>query len=299
MVSLILVCLSILIVGIIIGVIMILSGSKCTPGNVLCDNNTASYINSIYNNKWLDSNSYVKEYPNDTSNYYMLRGKKDFITIPETSTYQPINDNITNCANYLSLQTDDNNYYIESNGNNSNDLICNIKHIDYNSDIKGNEINNNSNMITIINGIDSNETYFYKGLMNYALLINNGDTCLNDYNICMKNIRTNNCNDYKIGGIIDNPCMLDNTKVNAASDLCKRYAYFKTVGNINNFDPTRIPCGYFSSTNDAYKAKDVVDCARIMKNKNNDMATFDTTTKNCYYRNFPPGNPYNYLIFRK
>ncbi|MDL1983183.1 MAG: hypothetical protein LWX54_03170 [Deltaproteobacteria bacterium] len=307
--SLILICLSILIICVIFGVISILLGSKCTPGDTLCDNNIASYKNNIYNNKWLNNNSYIKEYPYDTSRYFMLRGKKDFSTLPETSTYQPIIDSIDNCANYLSLQTDDNNYFIESNGSNSNNLTCNIKHIDYDSDIRGNKINNNNDMITIINGVNSNDTYFYKGMIDYSLLTNNGDICINNYNRCMRDINTGKCNDYKIDRITPQACTLDNTKPNAASDLCNRYACYKNYGddssieynkciNVNN----NMPCGNFVK-DDKYTTKDVVACAQRMKDKNMDMATFNKAappnTNNCYYRNFPSGNPYNYLIFRK
>ncbi|GAG27783.1 unnamed protein product, partial [marine sediment metagenome] len=173
--SIILTFVSILIVGIIFGIILILVGGKCTPGDPSCDNNTASYQQNKYNNKWLNNNNYVIKYPDDTSRYFMLRGKKDFSTLSETTTYQPVIDSIDNCANYLTLQTDDNNYFIESSGLNVNNLTCRIKHIDYNSDIRGGNIKNNTDMITIVNGTDSNDTFFYRGMIDYALLAPNGD----------------------------------------------------------------------------------------------------------------------------
>lgn len=272
--SIILICLSVLIIGIIFAIILILIRDKCNPGDPSCDNNIATYQQNKYNNKWLNNNSYVITYPNDTSRYFMLRGKRDFNTINETATYQPVIDSIDNCANYLTLQTDDNNYFIESSGLNSNNLNCHIKHIDYDSNIRGDKINNNSNMITIINGINSNDTFFYKGMIDYALLDTNGDICINKYN----------------------KCIADNIK----ADKCMQTSWEETYNTSFNRD---IPCGYVKKNTNSYKTKNLLDCAKQMKQQNTDMATFNTaalpTSNNCYYRNFPSGNPYNYLIFRK
>ena len=71
--SIILTFVSILIVGIIFGIILILVGGKCTPGDPSCDNNTASYQQNKYNNKWLNNNKLYY----DNLNIYQIYIKRN------------------------------------------------------------------------------------------------------------------------------------------------------------------------------------------------------------------------------
>ena len=281
--SLIFICLSVIIIGIIVGIIIILLNHKCTPGDPLCDDNNVITNHNNYNNKWLNDNSYIIEYPNDTSKYFMLRGKTDFNKHIETSIYQPVIDSIDNCANYLTHQTNDNNYFIKSHGNNNNNLTCNIKKIDNSIDDK----------ITIISGTNSNDTYFYKGLIDNALLRDDGDTCMNRYNNCILSVNTGLCNKYMT-------CKADITTDNTLTKICKRYAC-EFTSNPNECSLPNVPCSFIPKI--TKHTKDPVDCAFRMKEYNKDMATYDKKPPkgmpNCYYRNFPSSSPYNYLIFRK